>query len=74
MFELIGYIGTALVLMSMMMTSITKLRVLNLAGSLFSLVYALLTVAWPVVFLNLGMTAINVVQLVRIKKSKRATA
>lgn len=63
--EIFGYIGTALVLMSMMMNSIVKLRIFNIAGSVISMIYAAFCSAWPVVFLNLGMILINVVQLLR---------
>lgn len=63
--EIFGYMGTALVLMSMMMNSMVKLRVFNTAGSVISMIYAALSSAWPVVFLNLGMIVINVIQLLR---------
>ncbi|MBQ4600266.1 MAG: YgjV family protein [Oscillospiraceae bacterium] len=68
--ELFGYMGTALVLMSMMMTSMTKLRFLNIAGSVVSLIYAAVVGTWPVVLLNLGMIVINCVQLLRTYRGK----
>ncbi len=72
--ELFGYIGTALVLLSMMMTSIIRLRILNLFGSVISCVYALLVGAWPVMLLNAGMTAVNAVHLIRIKQMRKFCA
>lgn len=63
--EIFGYIGTALVLLSMAMTSLVKLRLFNMAGSVISLLYALVIGTWPVVLLNTGMIAINAVQLLR---------
>lgn len=68
--ELFGYLGTALVLMSMMMTSMTKLRFLNIAGSGVSLIYAAVVGTWPVVLLNLGMIVINCTQLLRSYRGK----
>ncbi|MBE6924238.1 MAG: hypothetical protein E7466_03225 [Ruminococcaceae bacterium] len=68
--EVFGYIGTALVLLSMMMTSVVKLRIVNMAGSLISMIYAAICQTWPVVILNLGLIIINSVQLVRMKKGK----
>lgn len=68
--EVFGYIGTALVLLSMMMTSVVKLRVVNMAGSLISMIYAAVCHTWPVVALNLGLIVINTVQLVRPKCGK----
>lgn len=63
--EIFGYIGTALVLLSMAMTSLVKLRMLNIAGSAISMIYALLCQTWPVVFLNIGMILINLFHLLR---------
>ncbi len=69
--EIFGYIGTALVLMSMMMNSMTKLRIFNMSGSVISAIYAIFCNTWPVFFLNLGMILINVVQLLRVYLGKR---
>lgn len=70
--ELFGYLGTALVLMSMMMTSLTKLRIVNMAGSVVSMLYAVLVNTWPVVLLNAGMILINALQLLRLaRKAKK---
>lgn len=66
--EIFGYIGTALVLLSMMMTSVVKLRVVNMCGSLISMIYAVIVQTWPVVLLNLGLLIINGIQLIRMKK------
>lgn len=66
--EIFGYIGTALVLFSMMMTSVTRLRWFNIAGSIVSMTYAALCNTWPVVFLNFGLIIINSLQLVRLYK------
>ena len=66
--EVIGYIGTALILISMMMTSVAWLRIVNMSGSVFSMVYGAATGAWPVFVLNLCMIAVNLVQLIRLKR------
>lgn len=64
--EVFGYIGTALILISMMMTSVVKLRIINMSGSLISMIYATVCNTWPVVLLNLGLLIINGVQLLRV--------
>ena len=69
--ELFGYIGTALILASMLMTNINKLRILNMSGSVISIIYAALMRTWPVVLLNSGMFLINLIQLIRVKKAKK---
>ena len=46
-FELIGYLGSVLVIVSMLMTSVVKLRVINTIGSVIFAVYALLIHSYP---------------------------
>ena len=69
--EIFGYLGTTLILASMLMTNINKLRILNMSGSVISIIYAALIQSWPVVLLNSGMFLINAVQLVRANKTKK---
>lgn len=66
--EIFGYTGTALILLSMMMTSVVKLRIINMSGSLISMIYAIICNTWPVVLLNLGLLIINGVQLARLRR------
>ena len=68
--ELVGYMGTGLVLMSMMMTSVEKLRWFNISGSVISMIYGAVMGTWPVVFLNVGTISINVVQIIRLHRKK----
>lgn len=72
--EVFGYIGTALVIISMMMTSVVKLRIINMCGGLISLIYAVLCNTWPVVVLNAFLISINMYHTVKYfidkKKSK----
>ncbi len=68
MLEIFGYIGTVLILVSMMMTSVVKLRIVNMTGSLISVIYSAIHGTWPVVFLNTGLMIINAFQLVRMKR------
>lgn len=68
--ELFGYLGTALVLISMMMTSVSRLRVLNMSGSVICAIYGMLTNTWPTVALNVCLIVIHIVQLVRLRRCK----
>lgn len=68
--EVFGYIGSALILISMMMTSVEKLRWLNISGSVISVIYGAVCGTCPVVFLNLGIIIINLVQIVRLHRKK----
>ena len=68
--EIFGYIGTALVLLSMMMTSVTKLRVINMCGSVISAIYAAGSNTWPIVVMNICLIAINGYHLIRESRRK----
>lgn len=69
--EIFGYIGTAFVLISMLMTSVVKLRIFNAAGALISMIYAIFCNAWPVVVLNGSLLIIQIVQLIRLHKQAK---
>ena len=63
--EIFGYIGTVLVVISMMMTSVTKLRIINMSGSVLSAIYAAICGTWPVVVMNVSLFLINGFHLVK---------
>lgn len=67
---IIGYIGTAFVLASMLMSSVIKLRILNSIGSLVSLFYGLLIHAYPTVIMNAALLLINIYFLIKHAKTK----
>ncbi|MCY6372224.1 hypothetical protein [Clostridium ganghwense] len=68
--EWLGYLASLLVLISLLMNSIIKLRWINLLGSgIFSL-YGFLIGALPVGFMNLGIVLINIYHLIKIYRSK----
>jgi hypothetical protein len=69
--EVFGYIGSGLILLSMMMTSVEKLRWFNISGSVISMIYGAIMGTWPVVFLNIGTISINVVQIIRLRRQKK---
>ncbi|MHB1454697.1 MAG: GNAT family N-acetyltransferase [Saccharofermentanales bacterium] len=70
LYEWIGYLASVLVLISLLMSSIIKLRWINLVGSLVFSVYGFLIGAFPVGFMNLGIVIINIYYLVRIYGAK----
>ncbi len=64
--DLFGYAASAVIAVSLMMTSLFRLRVLNLGGSVAFVVYAVLIEAWPVAGLNVFISGINVIFLVKL--------
>ena len=61
--HIIGYIASALVAVSLMMSSILKLRVINLVGASLFTVYGLLIGAYPVAVMNLFIVLIDLYYL-----------
>ena len=70
-FEVIGYIGSALVLLSFMMVSVYKLRIVNTIGSLFCVIYGFLIGAYPTVVMNIALVAINVYYLMKAMNTQK---
>ena len=69
-FELIGYIGSALVLVSFLMASVVKLRVVNAVGSTIFAVYALLIRSYPTMIMNICLVLINLYYLWKLRNSE----
>ncbi|HEX8155463.1 MAG TPA: hypothetical protein VF698_20180 [Thermoanaerobaculia bacterium] len=65
--QLLGYAASILIATSLLMRSIVRLRVINLAGAATFSVYGFLIGAYPVGVLNLMTVTINIVQLVRLR-------
>ena len=66
--ELFGYLGSTLVVVSMLMTSITKLRIVNSIGSIVSGIYAFIIGSIPMVLMNTCLLIINIYNLIQLKK------
>lgn len=62
--ELFGYLGTLLVFISMTTSSMKKLRILNISGSVITVIYSVIISAYPIVFLNLGLSVVNFYKLI----------
>ncbi len=69
--EIVGYIGSFLVVISMLMSSIVKLRVINTIGSVISGTYAVICGALPLALMNLCLIIINVINLVKLLGKNR---
>src|SRR5918994_4132472 len=68
--ELIGYLGSILVAVSLMMRSLLRLRIINLFGALFFTMYGVLLGAYPVAFLNGIIVCIDLYYLFQMWRQK----
>ncbi len=62
----IGYIASSIVLISLLMSSIKKLRWINLIGALVFGIYGFLIGSLPTGFMNVGIVVIDIYYLARI--------
>ncbi|MEN9644788.1 MAG: hypothetical protein RL238_1457 [Actinomycetota bacterium] len=58
--EVIGYVASALVVLSLAMTSVVRLRVISLVGSVVFVVYGTLIGSVPIIITNVAIAALNV--------------
>lgn len=70
MLEYLGYLASLIVLISLLMSSVKKLRWINLIGSLIFCVYGYFIKAYPVAVMNGGIVIINLVYLVQMYQKK----
>lgn len=68
--EMIGYLASLIVAISLMMSSVLKLRLLNLAGSLVFSIYGFIIKSYPVGFLNLFICIVNIYYLFKMVKTE----
>ena len=67
--ELIGYLGSILVLMSMLMSSVIKLRIINTVGSIIFTFYAFAIQTYPTAILNVILVGVNIYNIIKLLKS-----
>ena len=67
--ELIGYLGSALVLVSFLMVSVVKLRIVNSIGSIIFTIYAFIIKSYPTAIMNLCLVIINIYHLVKMSNT-----
>lgn len=58
--ELVGYLASALIVVSLAMTSVVRLRIISLAGSITFVVYGALISSAPIILTNALIAGINV--------------
>ena len=72
--ELIGYLGSLLVIVSMLMTSVVKLRVINTVGSVIFCGYALAIHSYPTAAMQVCLIIINIINLYKLNNTKKEYA
>lgn len=68
--EILGYVGSFVILISLTMKSIVKLRWINAAGSFLFVIFAFLTNSTPTVVMNVGIIIIDIWFVYQLSKTK----
>ncbi|MDX1530406.1 MAG: hypothetical protein R3362_02665 [Rhodothermales bacterium] len=68
--DLIGYVASALVAVSLMMSSILRLRIINLLGATVFTAYGFLIHAYPVAAVNLFIVFVNLYYLRGLRRTE----
>lgn len=71
--EAIGWIGSLLVVWSLMVARVLRFRWMNLAGAAIATVYNAIIGVWPFAFMNLAITLIDIYWLWRLYREARNT-
>ncbi|MCI1641147.1 MAG: hypothetical protein LKI58_11610 [Actinomyces sp.] len=70
-YEVMGWAGSVLVVVSLMLPSVRRFRWLNLTGSALATIYNVIFGIWPFAAMNLAITLIDAWWIVRIERDAR---
>ncbi len=68
--EILGYIASILVAISLTMSHILKLRIINLLGAITFSIYGYLVLAYPVFIVNSFIVLINIYYLIKMYRNR----
>ncbi|WP_419148360.1 YgjV family protein [Pseudoalteromonas 'SMAR'] len=69
--EYLGYLASAFLVVSLMMSNVVKLRWFNLMGCICFTAYGAVIQAWPVALTNGILALVNTYHLVKLHKNQR---
>ena len=68
--EWVGYLASIVIAISLIMSDIVKLRIINTVGCILFVIYGIAVGAYPVAFTNLLIVFINSYYLYKLKFAK----
>ena len=68
MIDLVGWAGSALLIVSLLQSRMLRLRVLNLIAAVILVGYKSAVATWPMVGMNLAVAAIDVWYIARLRR------
>ena len=70
--EVLGWVGSALLIVSLLQTRLLRLRVLNTIAAVVLVAFNWLIGVWPMTVMNLAIVVINLVQIARLRSANHA--
>ena len=70
--DLFGWIGSALLIFSLLQTRVLRFRLLNLAASVILVIFNALLAVWPMVGMNVATSAINISFIARMLRDRHS--
>ncbi len=70
--EVLGWVGSALLIVSLLQTRVLRLRVLNTVAAAILVVFNGLIEVWPMTVMNIVIVVINLVQIARLRTANHA--
>ena len=71
--DIVGYLSTILILISFIMTSVVKLRIMSAIGSGIFVIFAVATKSYPTAIMNFGVVLINLYYLGKLRRAEKLT-
>jgi hypothetical protein len=72
--EVVGWLGSALVVLSLTVAGVWRFRILNLVGAVIATAYNAVLGIWPFVAMNAAISVIDVYWLVRLHRERHDAA
>ena len=73
LFEVAGYLGSIFVLASFLMKNIKWIRIINIIGAVFFVIYGIYTATWATTMMNFALIIVHIVYLVKMHFTKKIT-
>ena len=71
--EIIGYLGSAFVLGSFLLKDIKWIRIVNIFGAIFFVIYGISTETWATAFMNMALVIVHFIYLIKMFKDNSKT-
>lgn len=69
--EIIGYVASAVVLLSFLFKNVKVIRIVNIVGATIFVIYGLLLPTYPTALMNFALIVVHCVYLIQLHKKEK---